>query len=331
VSRPFPQAEINRAVAELLDVDARRGTRITIVNFVVVNTLLALSFWVDSMAAFVGFAVVNGIFYMSVMSTSHDAIHHTLTGRPRFDEIVPRAFSYFIFWPHGVYAELHKLHHKLNGKDLDDPEIPTFTAEAWASAGPVKRWLIRHDWWLSLFVYGGAGMIFKHVYHAFKWRQKHERMRWALWTDAVGIGLAVAVMLAVVIPLGMLERYVVYILILERIIGFGHQLRLHIEHYGLHGDHGGLLETRLYNCRNINTSWLPSRMFNGLNFHSVHHAWPRIPFYHLKTAHERVAAICAAAGRPLPEGDGYIKTAIALTRNPILIADPQPVALSEAS
>lgn len=331
MKRDFPQAEIHRAVADLMDVDARRGTIITIVNFIVVNTMLAMSFWVESMPAFVALAVLNGIFYTSVMSTSHDAIHHTLTGRPRFDEAVPRAFSYFIFWPHGIYAELHKIHHKLNGRDLSDPELPTFTADAWRQGGPLKRFLIRHDWWLSLFVYGGIGMIAKHVYHAIKLRRAYPRLAWALRTDAIGIIIAVMIMLAVVLPLNMLDRYVVYILILERIIGFCHQLRLHIEHYGLHGDHGGMLETRLYNCRNIRTNWVASRMFNGLNFHSVHHAFPRIPFYHLRRAHQRVAAICAAAGRPLPESDGYLRTAVHLIRHPVVLSAAQPLVLSEAS
>ncbi len=67
------------------------------------------------------------------------------------------------------------------------------------------------------------------------------------------------------------------------------------------------------------------RFFNGLNFHSVHHAFPRVPFPHLAEAHRRVAKICEDAGAPLPVGHGYARTLVALARAPALLGGESTV------
>ena len=88
-----------------------------------------------------------------------------------------------------------------------------------------------------------------------------------------------------------------------------------------HGAHGNAVETRLYNCRNVMTSKLVSGFFNGLNYHSAHHAFPRIPYYFLAEAHARLAALAAAKGQPLPAGRGYARTLVAVARTPMLLTE----------
>lgn len=315
--------ELTRAVDGLTSVDARHGLRLGLMHMVVLNSLLFMTFWVDHPAAFLVFALMTATYYSAVMITSHDAIHHTLSGWYYFDELVPRCFGYFIFWPHGLYAELHKLHHKQNGKDLADPERPTYSTAEYQTASSLGRWVIRNQWWLSLFVFGGVGMLYRHLMHGLKLWSTHRAVRKAMVTDAVGISVSIAIVVAVVLHFDIGLRFLVYIACVERVIGFFMQLRSHIEHYGLHVDAGPLIDTRLANCRNIVTNRFVSRFFNGLNFHSVHHAFPRIPYYHLAEAHARISALCVKAGRPLVESHGYVRTCLELARRPVLVEPGQ--------
>jgi fatty acid desaturase len=314
-------AEIHAAVSGLLTVDRRLGVAVTAANVVILNALLAATFAADGAGAFAALAFLTALFYGSVMVTTHDAIHHTLSGLYWFDEIVPRAFGYFVFWPHGLYSELHKMHHRMNGRDLADPELPTYTCAAYERSGPLGRFAIRNQWWLSLFVYAGFGMIVRHVVAGLRLYKGNRVIRRLMWTDAIGIAAAATVTICVMVWAGVTWRYLIYLLIVERVLGFCMQLRSHIEHYGLYGGRSTLLATRLYNCRNVRTNAVVSRYFNGLNFHSVHHAFPGIPFNKLREAHRRVAEICARAGEPLVEGDGYWRTVRELAREPVLIAE----------
>jgi fatty acid desaturase len=306
--KALDQKALHAAIAGLLDVEPGPGLRRTIFNVVVLNALLYATFQVEPLPGFVAMAVVTGLFYSSVMMTSHDAIHHTLTGWAWFDEVLPRVLSYFVFWPHGVYSELHKQHHRLNGRDLADPERPTPSREEYERAGKFGRWRLRNRWWLALFVYGGFGMILRHALEGLRQARTDKRMRRLVLIDIAGIAAAASVTIAVIVYAGVTWRYALYLLVVERVIGFFQQLRSHLEHYGLHGAQGTIVETRLYNCRNVMTSKLGSQFFNGLNYHSVHHAFPRVPFYHLAEAHARVARVCEDAGRPLPTGKGYART-----------------------
>lgn len=313
-------SDLHAAVHGLLGVRPGPGIGLTLFNIVTLNALLLATFLTEPLAGFLAMAAVTGLFYSSVMMTTHDAIHHTLTGLFWVDETLPRFLSYFVFWPHGLYSELHKMHHRLNGLDLADPELPTHALEDYEKRGRVGRWAIRNQWWLALFVYGGFGMIVRHVARGAALWRTDARIRRLMIGDALGIAAAAAVTLTVIVWVGVTWRYVVYLFVVERIIGFFQQLRSHLEHYGLHGAHGSVVETRLYNCRNVLTHRLGSKFFNGLNYHSVHHAFPRVPYYNLAEAHRRVAKICEDAGAPLPTGHGYFKTWIRLARSPLLIS-----------
>jgi fatty acid desaturase len=314
-------AEVHAAVSGLLTIDHWRGVRRTLFNIVVANSLLILTLSTESVWLFLPLALVTGFFYTSIMITTHDAMHHTLSGWYWFDEIVPRFYSYFIFWPHGLYSELHKLHHKYNGRDLHDPENPTVTVEDYKQASTFKKFRMRHKLWLSLLVYGGIGLIVQHFREGFHRWDSHRPVRRLIITDIAGIMVATAITFAVLSYTGITWKYAVYLFFVERLLGFAMQLRLHIEHYGLWGERASIVETRLYNCRNIATNTVGEWFYNGLNYHSVHHAFPAIPFYHLKTAHDRLNDLCRTGGEELPAGNGYFRTILNLARQPVLIAD----------
>ena len=102
-----------------------------------------------------------------------------------------------------------------------------------------------------------------------------------------------------------------YWFIVERVGGGLMQFRAHILHYGLWGKEANFFETQIFNSRNIRTNPLTSSYYVHLNFHSVHHAFPTIPFYNLEEAHKRMIALYAnAQGRKaMAEEEGYLKTA----------------------
>lgn len=329
--RILATADVQQALKGLMSVDSWRGFRRTLFNIIVANTLLVLTLSADTWWLFVPLALLTGFFYTSIMITTHDAMHHTLTGWFWFDELVPRFYSYFIFWPHGLYSELHKLHHKYNGRDLQDPENPTFTESAYLEASVFRRFRMRHRLFLSLFVYGGLGLIVQHFREGLERWHSHPPVRRLIITDTIGIVLATMITAGVLQWTGITWKYVAYLFLVERILGFSMQLRLHIEHYGLWGERAGIVETRLYNCRNINTNAVGEWFYNGLNYHSVHHAFPAIPYYHLKEAHGRLSALCESGGGPsLPAGDGYFRTIFALMQHPAFIPDVQSVRPSPA-
>jgi fatty acid desaturase len=59
--------------------------------------------------------------------------------------------------------------------------------------------------------------------------------------------------------------------------------------------------------------------FNGLNYHSVHHAFPSIPFYHLREAHTRIRDYCTQKNVPLKEEPGYARVALSIIRKPTFV------------
>src|SRR6185312_4468066 len=134
---------------------------------------------------FLSFA--TGVSYAAWLITTHDAIHHTLTGWRWFDEIVPRLISWPIFWMHGMYAEVHKLHHKMNGDDLADPERIQWTVGEYERAGPLGRFYVRHQWFIDVFVGGGFLLIYETARECLKHYRKSKSIRRQVWLDLVGM------------------------------------------------------------------------------------------------------------------------------------------------
>jgi fatty acid desaturase len=312
--------QIQTIASDCSRISHARGVALVSLHVVALNAFLVFMFLRESWAGFVAAAFVTAVYYTAVLITTHDAIHGTLTGWYWADRIIPRCFSYFLLWPHGLYEELHRLHHRLNGRSLEDPENPTGTKAGYAAGNAVTRFYRRHQWWLSLFVLGGAGMVLKHFVEARRWWTRSSAVRRAFWTDLAGIAACGVVTMSVVVAFDATARFLTYMLILERVVGCLMQMRSHVEHYGLWHDTPSLLEARLYSCRNVKTNAFGYNLFNGLNFHSVHHAFPRIPYYRLREAHARIDAVCRAAGRELPAAPGYFATVLDLAaRAPILL------------
>jgi fatty acid desaturase len=306
------------AVADLHGVRPGPGLLRFGAGFAILAALVWATFSVESGTAFVALALVSGFAYASLLITTHDALHHTLTGWAWFDEIVPRLISYPALWPHGLYSELHKIHHKMNGVDLRDPERVQWTEREYEEAGPLGKFLARRQWFFDLFVWGGFGMIYGHVKDGLALSKEFPRIRLALLTDLVGLLAVNGAIYYVAARHGAALKYLCFYLLQERTVGLVQQLRSHIEHYGLWDKAESALATQVFNCRNLETSAFGSLFFNRLNYHSAHHAFPRIPFYRLAEAHQRLQAIYGP-GRPLPSSVSYLRTSWKLATRPRFI------------
>ncbi len=321
--------EFQKAVLDLQATRPGPGVRKTLLMAALTLPAGYMALTADAFAAFFAWSLVTGCFYASWLITTHDAIHHTLTGWRWFDELVPRLISHPIVWVHGTYAEVHKLHHKMNGAELDDPERVQWTEAEYAAAAPLGRFYARHQWFFDIFVFGGVGLIYETVRAALPFYRKSKGIRRQLRLDLGAIVAWNAAIYAYAASQGMALRYLIFWLCMERIGGGVLQWRAHIEHYGLWGKGRHYFETQALVCRNLNTSAFGSWFFNRLNFHSVHHAFPRVPFYLLGAAHARFQELYRQDDEAqLVQDESYIGTALRLARAPTVIGPVDPASPS---
>ena len=321
--------QLQRAVADLQT--TRPGPGLLKVSICTALFLAGVSvaMTAGSVAVFTAAAVFCGLVASVMIITTHDAIHHTLTGMVWFDELFPRLMSWPILWVHSIYSEVHKVHHKMNGDDITDPERVQWTREEYAQASALTRFYVRHQWLFDIFVFGGFSLIIETFRNGLRYARVSKSMRRAVMTDIAGLLVVNGLIYAVAIAHGNGLRWLAFWLVLERCTGAIMQWRAHVEHYGLWGKGRHYFETQSYTCRNIQTNGFASWFFNRLNFHSVHHAFPRVPFYILETAHKRFLELYSqAGGEPLVVERGYVLTSLKLARQPTVIGSPDPLSAS---
>ncbi len=311
--------KLQKSMADLHRVSLTKGLIVYSIKLGIVIALTTLAFNVNSNLAFLGLALLTGVAYSSLMILSHDAIHSTLTGMSWLDWTLPRLTSAPLWWFHGLYGELHMLHHKMNATDLHDPERVQWTDVEYANANVFGKWYARNQIIIKLFVFGGFGLVIDLVIRAIPLYSKSKGIRREIWTDALLIIGANLLILALGLYFGFALKYIVFYICLERSVGVIMQFRGHVEHYGLWGKSGNYIQTQIMNCRNIQTNSLMSWYVNHLNFHSVHHAFPKIPFYNLEAAHQRMCGILSKNGCTVVTEHSYIKTIWRLIAQPKFI------------
>jgi fatty acid desaturase len=271
---------------------------------------------------FFGYTAIAGVFYAFWFICSHDAVHRTLTGWTWFDDVLPRLVGYPMLWVPSAYAYLHRLHHGWNGINLQDPERVQWTVAEYEQASPLTQWYVRHQWVIDLLIFGGFGMIAKTILKAVRLGHEIPVLHRLLLLDAVGIFVAQTICVLIAASYHRLWDYVLFWLVLERIIGIIVQARDHLEHYGLWGKASRYQFTQLYACRNLKTNALVTWLMGGLSYHSVHHAFPQIPFNRLSEAFDRVQAVLEHHGLPtMTVGAGYVSETLELSFEPSLIGD----------
>ena len=263
--------------------------------------------WVgEDYAAFAAWALLAAVCFASLMSLTHDALHHRLTGIGWLDECVARLVSWPIAWPIATYKYVHLLHHRMSGSELADPERISPLARDWQQSG-VQRMMLHQQLWVRMFVLGAGGLLMK-LLGGLRGRLGDRVVRRALCSDGLGI-VAVLSGLALVAFVSLGWRGVLGFVVLwvlhERVVGIVHQFRNHMEHYGLWGGEGAFLDTQYATARSIRTNLFGRLYFNNLNRHAEHHVAAAVPFYKLERASLLIAAAYSREGFASVETPGY--------------------------
>ncbi|MDJ0600113.1 MAG: fatty acid desaturase [Crocosphaera sp.] len=313
--------DLRKAILPLTSVNPWLG----LLRFSLLGTLffsLVILAWITDNPGIFGLATFfAGFIYAIWLICTHDSTHYTLTQWKWFEEIAPRLQSYPMLWPYGVYQELHHLHHGWNGLDFRDPERSEWTKEEYDNASPLQRWYVRHQLPIDIFIFGGIGLIIKTIVQGIKFRSLRPRLRWKLMMDIVSIIVIHSVFLAIAFSYGVMGRYLLFWLIVERTVGFFMQIRDHLEHDRMWTQKDTYQLTQLYAARNILVpNWLQWFM-GGLPYHSIHHAFPNIPFNHLPEAFDKIQLVLKEHHYPqITRDNGYVRTAWQLSHQPSIIS-----------
>lgn len=251
-------------------------------------------------------ALLAGVAYALVLIASHEMVHGTLLGCPRLEERLACLLGWPMAWPHLTYARLHRLHHRWNGSDPRDPERTTPLPGERQGAWPLQQLLDRHPLAGRCLLLGGVGLIADTALKGLRLQAVDRSLGQARRRDGVGVALLHAMFLLVALSQGVLGRYLLFWLLLERVIGAIVQFRGLVEHHGLWGAQPSHLLTQLYGSRNVRAAGWLNALMGGLPHHSAHHAFPGIPSARLPLASLRIAAVLERHGvAPVPDLASY--------------------------
>jgi fatty acid desaturase len=261
-------------------------------------------------AGFAGCLVLllAGVAYALLLIATHEMVHGTLLGWRSLEFGLGCLLSWPMAWPFATYARLHLLHHRWNGGDGRDPERTQRLPADPLPASPLQGWLQCHPFALRCLLLGGVGLIVATARQGWRLRTVDLRLDQARRLDGAGVILLHSCLLALAIHQGVLLRYALLWLVLERVIGAVVQYRGLVEHHGLWRQAAGQsgAEPLPQRLRQLATSrdvasgpWLNALM-GGLPHHSTHHAFPALSTARLPEATLRLHAVLRSQGWPLP-------------------------------
>ncbi|MCS5693961.1 fatty acid desaturase [Cyanobium sp. FGCU-6] len=255
--------------------------------------------------------LVAAVAYALLLIATHEMVHGTCLGLARWEQPLACLLSWPMAWPYLTYGRLHRLHHRWNGCDGRDPERTTALLEELQQAGVLRRLWQRQQLPLRLLLLGGVGLIVDTAGKGWRLRAVDRSLAGARWRDGAGVTLVHATMLLIALRHGELGRYMLFWLLLERVIGLFVQFRGLVEHHGLwppglSPPHASHLLTQLYSTRNVQAAAWLNALMGGLPHHSAHHAFPWIPSARLPLASRRIAAVLQRHGADVvPQVAGY--------------------------
>lgn len=254
----------------------------------------------------IGAVVIAGVAYGLLLIATHEMVHGTLLGYRARERWLACLLSWPMAWPYLTYARLHHLHHRWNGSDPRDPERTTPLDQERLAAGPLRRLMQRHLLVWRVGVLGGVGMIVDTARKGFSLQREDQGLVHARCIDGAGVAVVQSAMLLMALTQGQLGRYLLFWLLLERVIGMIAQFRGLVEHHRLWESRETPLLTQLYATRTINAGGWLNALLGGLPHHCAHHAFPSIPSERLPVATRRIAQVLARHGAaPLPTLPSY--------------------------
>ncbi|QWA13438.1 fatty acid desaturase [Sodalis ligni] len=229
----------------------------------------ALAYW--RILGWVPATLVLTWFTAWYMSLQHELIHGHPTRNPRVNQLLG-LLPLAIWYPYGLYRDLHLRHHREEELTLpgEDPETYYFSAERWERLSRRQRGLIRlHNTLPGRVLLGPALDIAQAMVCLIAAFHRRDRRAMGMW-------LAHGVLLMLVIAW---MRYcgfpVLYFLLAVSYPALGlTKIRSFMEHQAADDPKERSV---------INEAALPWRLlFLNLNYHSVHHDLPGVPWYALR-------------------------------------------------
>ena len=250
--------------------------------------------------------LIAAVAYALLLIATHEMVHGTCFGMGRWEQPLACLLSWPMAWPYLSYGRLHRLHHRWNGCDGRDPERTTALPQEIQRAGVLRRLWQRQQLPLRLLVLGGVGLIADTAIKGWRLRAVDPALAAARWRDGAGVSAVHAVMLLLALSHGVLGRYLLFWLLLERVIGLVVQFRGLVEHHSLWQVRGSHLLTQLSSTRNVKAATWLNALMGGLPHHSAHHAFPWIASARLPLASRRIATVLQRHGaEALPQVASY--------------------------
>ncbi len=206
------------------------------------------------------------------MSLQHELIHGHPTRYPRFNQLLG-LLPLAVWYPYGLYRDSHLAHHRneLLTYPQDDPETYYFSHQRWQSFGPLRRGIIRlRNTFPGRLLVGPlidiaatARQLLRDFWH----------LRWAamlMWTVHV---LLLAGVFYWITRHGMSVGY--YLLVISYPALALTKVRSFYEH---RADENPAARSVI---NEAGAGW--RLLFLNLNYHSVHHDLPGIPWYALRS------------------------------------------------
>jgi beta-carotene hydroxylase len=254
------------------------GLVVTVSYLAVVAMALTgvLSFWL----AVPGVAVLTYASYTVV----HDSIHGSISGNSKSMRWINKAMGYMAAWilmiPLTAHRHEHMAHHRHANDPVHDPDFPV---------SRMQGSLIGAAHAAVQITVGQFSHYFKH-----RWSKAPDKQNLVMCLEVAG---AIVPRIAVLVSGYLVEGLALFVL--AWLIGV--VVLLYLFAYIVHRPHeqqGRYMDT---------STILVSGPLGGLltwlwlfqNYHSVHHLFPRVPFYHYARLYKEIEEIMAARGAPI--------------------------------
>jgi fatty acid desaturase len=267
-----------------------------------------------------------GLFIQQSAFIAHDVCH---------DAVVPRRFRRVASWffgtvcfglSHEKWVREHSIHHVLNGRPFEDPQMNTMPHLIYAHREldvfeqrrrPITDWErtkmgFQHIWMLPvLLLYGRINVVKGDVKSAWRARSRHYlsgyALHFGLWALLLAQGgrepLSFA---AVFIPVTLAVSGIIH---LQLILSHVYAPRLFEDEQRAWG-----MQLQAISNQNIRTTWVDDWFHGGLQHHIEHHLFPRLPRHSLPKVLPHVRALCEKHGLPY-RSDPFPNAVVALLRS----------------
>src|SRR5687767_10525397 len=128
-SPPMSASALRAAVRDLHETSPWPGLRKALGLGALVLALAGVALSASSLAVCVAATLAAALAYAVLVYLSHDAAHHALTGVRWLDDGIGRAIGLPLFTPFATFRELHRMHHKMVGASIEDPERRYYTRD----------------------------------------------------------------------------------------------------------------------------------------------------------------------------------------------------------